>query len=66
MKASGTGWPYHSCPVPRAPAYNEEESIAQVILRVQGLVDHLIVCDDGSTDLTGLIAERLGAIIPNH
>jgi glycosyltransferase involved in cell wall biosynthesis len=48
------------------PAYNEEDSIARVILRVQGLVDHVIVCDDGSTDITAEIAERLGAIVVKH
>ncbi|NIQ06947.1 MAG: glycosyltransferase, partial [Candidatus Korarchaeota archaeon] len=34
------------------PAYNEESSIAKVILRTRRYVDRVIVCDDGSTDMT--------------
>jgi glycosyltransferase involved in cell wall biosynthesis len=45
------------------PAYNEEQNIARVIIGAQDNVDHVIVCDDGSTDLTGIISERLGATI---
>jgi len=41
------------------PAYNEEGSIAKVILRARRYVDSVIVCDDGSTDMTPLIAEAL-------
>jgi len=37
------------------PAFNEERSIARVV-----------VCDDGSTDLTGVIAERLNAVVVRH
>jgi glycosyltransferase involved in cell wall biosynthesis len=43
------------------PAYNEEESIAKVILIAQRYVDIVVVCDDGSQDLTADIAQRLGA-----
>ncbi|MEM3713293.1 MAG: glycosyltransferase family 2 protein [Thermoproteota archaeon] len=42
------------------PAYNEERTIASVIIRTMKHVDKVIVCDDGSTDLTGEIAEKLG------
>lgn len=45
------------------PAYNEEESIAKVILFAQRYVDAVVVCDDGSQDLTADIAERLGATV---
>jgi glycosyltransferase involved in cell wall biosynthesis len=48
------------------PAYNEERSIAKALLGTQPYVDKIIVCDDGSTDMTGLIAERLGAIVIRH
>ncbi len=48
------------------PAYNEERAIASVIMRTQKHVDGVIVCDDGSTDMTGEIAERLGAIVLKH
>jgi len=48
------------------PAYNEEKTIARVILQTQKHVDTVIVCDDGSTDLTGEIAQRLGAEVIHH
>jgi glycosyltransferase involved in cell wall biosynthesis len=44
------------------PAYNEEKTIAKVIIKTQKYVDKVIVCDDGSKDMTSEIAERLGAI----
>jgi glycosyltransferase involved in cell wall biosynthesis len=48
------------------PAYNEEKTIAKVILLAQKHVDKVIVCDDGSTDMTTEIAERLGADVVRH
>jgi len=48
------------------PAYCEEGTIARVILSVQKYVDKVLVCDDGSTDMTGQIAEKLGAIVVMH
>jgi glycosyltransferase involved in cell wall biosynthesis len=48
------------------PALNEENRIAGVIVRAQKYVDHVIVCDDGSVDMTGLIAEQLGAQVIRH
>lgn len=48
------------------PALNEEKTIAQVVLRTKKYVDHVIVCDDGSTDMTSEIAEGLGAIVTKH
>lgn len=48
------------------PAFNEESSIARVILDAQKFADAVIVCDDGSTDLTAKIAERLGADVIQH
>jgi len=48
------------------PAYNEEEHIAAVIVKAQKYVDEVIVCDDGSSDLTGEIAAKLGARIIKH
>ncbi|MBO3809849.1 MAG: glycosyltransferase [Candidatus Brockarchaeota archaeon] len=38
------------------PAYNEERTIASVVVKAMRHVDKVIVCDDGSTDLTGEIA----------
>lgn len=43
------------------PARNEERSIASVLAKAKPYVDKIIVCDDGSTDLTGKIAEAMGA-----
>ncbi|MEM2843725.1 MAG: glycosyltransferase [Candidatus Bathyarchaeia archaeon] len=40
------------------PFYNEEATIAKVVIQAQKHVDKVIVCDDGSNDYTGLIAER--------
>jgi len=48
------------------PAYNEEKTIAKVILLAQRHVDAVVVCDDGSQDMTKDIAHRLGAIVIRH
>ncbi|MEM4218362.1 MAG: glycosyltransferase family 2 protein [Candidatus Methanomethylicaceae archaeon] len=48
------------------PAYNEERNIASVLLKTMKYVDKVIVCDDGSLDMTGNIAERLGAEVIKH
>jgi len=48
------------------PAYNEEKNIAKIIVQLKKVVDQIIVCDDGSTDLTSRIAESLGAIVIKH
>jgi len=48
------------------PAFKEEASIARVILCAQKYVDHVLVCDDGSPDMTGEIAEKLGAFVIRH
>lgn len=48
------------------PAYNEETSIGQVVLSTRNHVDLVVVCDDGSSDATGKIAEGLGAIVVRH
>jgi len=48
------------------PAFNEEKTIAQVVLGAQKHADVVVVCDDGSTDLTGEIAGRLGAVVIRH
>jgi len=48
------------------PAFNEENSIARVVMEAQKFADAVIVCDDGSTDLTAKIAERLGADVVQH
>ena len=48
------------------PAFNEEKNIAKMIVKLKKIYDEIIVCNDGSTDLTGEIAENLGAIVINH
>lgn len=48
------------------PAYNEEKTIARVVLDTLKYCDKVIVCDDGSSDYTGIIAERMGAIVIKH
>jgi glycosyltransferase involved in cell wall biosynthesis len=48
------------------PAYNEEKNIASIILKLQKITDKILVCNDGSTDNTGEIAEKMGAIVINH
>ena len=48
------------------PAYNEEKTIAKVIIKTQKHVDEVIVVDDGSTDMTATIAEKLGAKVIRH
>jgi glycosyltransferase involved in cell wall biosynthesis len=48
------------------PAYNEEKTIAKVVMLAQKRVDKVVVCDDGSEDLTADIAERLGATVIRH
>jgi glycosyltransferase involved in cell wall biosynthesis len=48
------------------PAFNEATMIAQVVLEAQKYADAVVVCDDGSNDMTGKIAKRLGAEVVRH
>ena len=48
------------------PAYNEEKTIAKVVVRAMKYVDKVVVVDDGSTDDTATIAEHLGAHLVRH
>ena len=47
-------------------AYNEEKNIASLIAQLQKFPYSIIVCNDGSSDMTGEIAERMGVIVINH
>ena len=48
------------------PAFNEEKNIAGLLIKLKKISQNIIVCDDGSKDLTGKIAENLGAIVIQH
>ena len=48
------------------PAYNEEKNIASIITKLKNITDSIIVCDDGSSDMTPEISKNLGAIVISH
>lgn len=48
------------------PAFDEEKTIARVVVLAQKFVDRVLVCDDGSDDMTAAIAEKLGATVIRH
>ena len=48
------------------PAFNEEKNIASIIQKLSKVADIVIVCNDGSTDNTAKIAEKMGAIVIAH
>lgn len=48
------------------PAYNEENTISDVVQRSFKFADKVVVCDDGSSDSTSTFAEKAGAIIIKH
>ena len=48
------------------PAYNEEVSIASMIILSENYADEVIVVDDGSNDRTAQIAEKTNATVIRH
>ena len=48
------------------PAYNEEKNIGKIITELNKIYDSIIVCDDGSSDLTSEISKKSGAIVIKH
>ena len=48
------------------PAYNEEKSIALIITKLKKITDSIIVCDDGSSDMTAEISKNLGVTVISH
>jgi glycosyltransferase involved in cell wall biosynthesis len=48
------------------PAFNEEESISNVIKDIPSFVDEIIVADNGSTDKTAEAAKNSGATVLNE
>jgi glycosyltransferase involved in cell wall biosynthesis len=45
------------------PAYNEDKYIPGVVLKARRYVDRVVVVDDGSSDLTGVLAQEAGATV---
>ncbi|HMB44842.1 MAG TPA: glycosyltransferase family 2 protein [Candidatus Methanoperedens sp.] len=48
------------------PAYNEERSIAKMVLQCRKYADMVVVFDDGSADSTADIAKAMGAHVIRH
>lgn len=48
------------------PAYNEEKNLAQIILNIKKITEEIIVCDDGSEDLTSEIAKSFNVELIQH
>ena len=48
------------------PAFNEEKNIASIIMKLKKVTDHIIVCNDGSTDMTEEISKKLDVVVINH
>ena len=48
------------------PAYNEEKNIAPIIAKITEKGFSVILCNDGSIDMTEKIAQQMGAIVINH
>ncbi|AKB79971.1 Dolichol-phosphate mannosyltransferase [Methanosarcina horonobensis HB-1 = JCM 15518] len=48
------------------PAYNESESVANVILDCRKYVDKVVVVDDGILDNTIELTESLSAYVDHH
>jgi len=48
------------------PAFNEEKNIGAIVAKLKKRYDHVLVCDDGSSDMTQTIASSLGAVVVKH
>ena len=48
------------------PAFNEEKNIAKIITSLKKITDSIIICDDGSSDMTSEICNELGATVVKH
>jgi glycosyltransferase involved in cell wall biosynthesis len=48
------------------PAFNEEKTVAKVVVRSRQYAEQVLVIDDGSNDDTGIIAAGIGAVVIRH
>ena len=48
------------------PAFNEEKNIAAIITKLADITDTIIVCNDGSSDLTSKKKKKMGVFVINH
>ena len=48
------------------PAFNEEKNIGPIVAKLMKKYNQVIVCDDGSSDMTETIASSLGAHVIKH
>ena len=48
------------------PAFNEEKHLPQILTELKEITNSIIVCDDGSTDDTSIIAKKFGAEVIKH
>jgi len=48
------------------PAYNEEKTVGKVVKETKKYVDEVIVVNDGSSDRTGEVGKKEGAIVVDH
>jgi len=60
------GYPLKKKIIAVIPAFNEAETIGQVVTRTKPYVDEVIVADDGSRDETASIAQAAGAVVITH
>jgi glycosyltransferase involved in cell wall biosynthesis len=58
--------PYAPSILAGIPAYNEEKTIAEMVLKAGCHVGKVLVCDDGSKDRTQMIARKNGAHVLEH
>ena len=48
------------------PAFNEEKKLPKILTELKEVTNSIIVCDDGSTDMTAKTAENLGVVVIKH
>ena len=48
------------------PAYNEKDTIADIVFGARKFATDVVVCDDGSVDGTDVIAQETGAFVVRH